>query len=87
MASGEIHILPSKELYKNRTEDVEQVQNWIDEYLKNPAEVTNVVIAFEYLNSIVQQYLFLSLEDLIWFSCTQKSLLFNGIMRKMMKIC
>jgi hypothetical protein len=39
-------------LYKNRTEDIGQVQEWIDEYLENPAEVTYVVIAFEYLNSL-----------------------------------
>jgi hypothetical protein len=25
--------------------------NWIDEYLSNPAEITYVIIAFEYLNS------------------------------------
>jgi hypothetical protein len=39
-------------LYKTKAEDVDQVQKWIDEYLKNPAEVTYVVIAFEYLNSL-----------------------------------
>lgn len=41
-----------KGLYKNRTEDVEAVQKWIDEYLEDPADVTYVVIAFEYLNSL-----------------------------------
>ncbi len=25
--------------------------NWVDEYLSNPAEITYVIIAFEYLNS------------------------------------
>jgi hypothetical protein len=39
-------------LYKNKTEDVEQVLNWITEYLENPVEVTYVIIAFEYLNSL-----------------------------------
>jgi hypothetical protein len=29
----------------------EQIMNWIDEYLSNPAEITYVIIAFEYLNS------------------------------------
>jgi SiaC family regulatory phosphoprotein len=38
-------------LYNNKTEDVEQVLNWITEYLENPVEVTYIVIALEYLNS------------------------------------
>jgi hypothetical protein len=46
-----------KGLYKNRTEDVEQVQDWIDRYYENPAEVTYVVIAFEYLNSLSTVFL------------------------------
>jgi hypothetical protein len=28
-----------------------QIMNWIDEYLSNPAEITYIIIAFEYLNS------------------------------------
>ena len=28
-----------------------EMKNWIDEYLSNPAEITYVFIAFEYLNS------------------------------------
>jgi hypothetical protein len=38
-------------LFGNNTEVIEQVLNWIDEYLRNPAEITNVILAFEYLNS------------------------------------
>jgi SiaC family regulatory phosphoprotein len=38
-------------LYGNKTKETEQVENWIDEYLLNPAETTYVTIAFEYLNS------------------------------------
>jgi SiaC family regulatory phosphoprotein len=38
-------------LYQNKTEDIEHVMNWIDEYLNNPARKTYVKIAFEYLNS------------------------------------
>jgi hypothetical protein len=40
-------------LYKNRTQETEQIVNWIDEYLLNPAEITYVTIAFEYLNSFI----------------------------------
>ena len=38
-------------LIVNNTEVPEEILNWIDEYLTNPAEITNVNIAFEYLNS------------------------------------
>jgi SiaC family regulatory phosphoprotein len=38
-------------LFQNKTETIEQIMNWIDEYLSNPAEITYVIIAFEYLNS------------------------------------
>ena len=38
-------------LFENKTEVTKQIMNWIDEYLNNPAEITYVIIAFEYLNS------------------------------------
>ena len=38
-------------LFQNKTETIEQIMNWIDEYLSNPAEITYVNISFEYLNS------------------------------------
>jgi SiaC family regulatory phosphoprotein len=38
-------------LFQNKTEVIEQIMNWIDEYLSNPAATTYVIIAFEYLNS------------------------------------
>ena len=38
-------------LYQNQTEDIEQVLGWIDNYLNNPAEITYIIIAFDYLNS------------------------------------
>jgi hypothetical protein len=38
-------------LFGNKTETTEQLGNWIDEYVTNPAEITYVIIAFEYLNS------------------------------------
>jgi len=36
---------------ESRTKFPEQITNWIDEYLLNPAELTEVVIALEFLNS------------------------------------
>ena len=36
---------------ESRTKFPEQILNWIDAYLLNPAELTEVIIALEYLNS------------------------------------
>lgn len=38
-------------LVPDKTEAIEQIMTWIDNYLDNPAEKTYVIIAFEYLNS------------------------------------
>src|SRR5664280_320226 len=38
-------------LFENNTEVTGQILNWIDEYLRNPVEITYVILAFEYLNS------------------------------------
>ena len=38
-------------LFGNKTAVTEQILNWIDDYISHPAEITYVVIAFEYLNS------------------------------------
>lgn len=39
-------------LFNDKPEVTDQLITWIDEYLHNPARVTNVTIAFEYLNSL-----------------------------------
>lgn len=38
-------------VFANNTEVTVQIFNWINEYLRNPAEITYVILAFEYLNS------------------------------------
>ena len=35
----------------NKTRIPEQIKEWLDVYLLNPAETTYVIVAFEYLNS------------------------------------
>jgi hypothetical protein len=35
----------------NKTSIPEQINDWLDAYLLSPAETTDVIIAFEYLNS------------------------------------
>ena len=47
---GMIKII-GRGLYVNKTIVTEQILNWIDEYISNPAKDTYVIIAFEYLNS------------------------------------
>jgi hypothetical protein len=43
--------IKGRALTVNTTEVPEQILNWIDAYLSNPPETTDVIIAFEYLNS------------------------------------
>src|ERR1035437_10034070 len=38
-------------LIGNKSEVTEQIGIWIDEYVTKPAEITYVILAFEYLNS------------------------------------
>lgn len=38
-------------LIMNRTNLTQEITDWLEEYVNNPAEVTYVIIAFEYLNS------------------------------------
>jgi hypothetical protein len=46
-----ILIIRGRALYSDKTKETEQIVNWINEYLHNPAEITYITIAFEYLNS------------------------------------
>jgi hypothetical protein len=39
-------------LFNDKPEITDQLISWIDDYLHNPAKVTYVTIAFEYLNSL-----------------------------------
>ena len=48
---GGIIKIKGRGLMVNKAEVSEQIKNWIDAYLSNPAEITYVIIAFEYLNS------------------------------------
>jgi hypothetical protein len=48
---GDIRI-QGRGLYCDKPELSDQILSWIDDYLNNPAKVTNVTIAFEYLNSL-----------------------------------
>jgi SiaC family regulatory phosphoprotein len=47
---GMIKII-GRGLIGNKSEVTEQIGIWIDEYVTNPAEITYVILAFEYLNS------------------------------------
>ncbi len=43
----------------------EELMQWIDDYMANPAETTNVYIAFEYINTVRIRKLFELLKSLI----------------------
>lgn len=44
-------IIRGRAFYNDKSEITDQIIKWIEGYLKNPAEVTYVTLAFEYLNS------------------------------------
>jgi hypothetical protein len=48
--SGLINIR-GRALLVNKDEATDQICNWIDDYINNPAEITYVTLEFEYLNS------------------------------------
>jgi hypothetical protein len=54
---GTIHIR-GRGLIVNKTEITDQILDWIELYLNDPAEVTYVIVAFEYLNSFSTSALF-----------------------------
>jgi hypothetical protein len=49
-SKGIIKII-GRGLFASKTEVPEQITKWIDTYIRNPAAITEVIIAFEYLNS------------------------------------
>ncbi|MEZ4997360.1 MAG: SiaC family regulatory phosphoprotein [Bacteroidales bacterium] len=44
-------MLRGKGLVINKADFFDEVYNWVCNYAKKPAEITNVILAFEYLNS------------------------------------
>lgn len=48
---GGIINIRGRGLFANKTKVIEQIESWIDEYSSNPPGITNVILAFEYLNS------------------------------------
>ena len=62
-------------LFNDKPEEYNQIINWIDTYQKNPARVTSVTIAFEYLNSLSTIILVSILQNLAQIPRQSKSLL------------
>jgi hypothetical protein len=62
-------------LFGSKTEVSKQIKNWIDAYLRNPAETTYVIIAFEYLNSFSTTILVSILKKLLQVNLQTKKLL------------
>lgn len=49
--SAGVFKIKGRALLADRDEVTDQIWNWIDVYIGNPAEITYVIIGFEYLNS------------------------------------
>ena len=52
----------------------QKIMNWIDEYLVNPAEITTVILAFDYLNSYSTVMLVSILKNLLQVNQQSKKL-------------
>jgi hypothetical protein len=46
-----IIIIKGRGMVLDNTEITNKIMNWLDEYIGAPAEITNVNVAFEYLNT------------------------------------
>ena len=51
-------------LMSHDNEIVEQIMAWIKEYLKNPPEITTIIVAMEYLNSFSSKILVSILQEI-----------------------
>jgi hypothetical protein len=56
--SNGIIKIKERGLYGNNDEVTKSIMKWIGEYQSKPAEITHVIIAFEYLNSSSTKILF-----------------------------
>jgi len=56
--------ISGRSLVLNKTGVPEQIMNWIERYLLNPAESTEVIIALDYLNSFGTKILISTLQEI-----------------------
>ena len=50
---------------ENAEEFFNPIEEWINEYFCNPAEITNIEICLEYINSTSSKYLFYIIHKII----------------------
>ena len=67
---------------ESRTKFSDQIMIWIDDYLLNPAQSTNVVIALEYLNSFNSLFLASALKKLLQVNQQSKKLFIKWYIEK-----
>ena len=67
---------------ESRTKFSDQIMIWIDDYLLNPAQSTNVVIALEYLNSFNSLFLTSALKKLLQVNQQSKKLFIKWYIEK-----
>jgi len=69
--------IKGRALIVNKTTVPEQIMDWIDAYLRNPAESTEVIIALEYLNSFSTKILVSTLREISQVILQKKKLVIN----------
>lgn len=57
-------IIRGRGLIVNKVDFFDQVSEWINSYIKNPPELTRVILAFEYLNSFSTSFIVAILKTL-----------------------
>lgn len=80
----EITLLPTglikirgRSIHENVTEFFEPVENWVEDYVKNPADLTCVDIMLEYFNSASARVLITLFQTITRVTIKNKKYIFN----------
>ena len=80
----EITLLPTglikirgRSIHENVTEYFEPIENWVEDYVKNPADLTCVDIMLEYFNSASARVLITLFQTITRVSLKNKKYIFN----------
>jgi hypothetical protein len=66
-----------RSIQENVAEFFEPVDDWITEYVKDPAEVTSVDLVLEYFNSASARVFITLFQKITWVSLRHKKFIFN----------
>jgi len=66
-----------RSISENVAEFFEPVDDWVNEYIKEPAEITSVDIRLEYFNSASARVFITLFQKITWVSLKHKKYIFN----------